>query len=62
MLMSLLAFPLVLNSYWAFVPAGLAAALLVIRTILEDRFLIEELPGYKDYTHRTRRKLLPVLF
>jgi len=62
MLMSLLAFPLVLNSYWALVPAGVGAALLVIRTILEDRFLVEELPGYKDYADRTRWKLIPVLF
>jgi protein-S-isoprenylcysteine O-methyltransferase Ste14 len=62
MLMSLLAFPLVMNSYWAFVPAGLGAALLAIRTVLEDRFLVDELPGYKDYTNRTRWKLLPALF
>ena len=62
MLMSLLAFPLVMNSYWAFVPAGIGAALLVVRTILEDRFLIDELPGYKDYADTTRWKLFPGLF
>ncbi len=62
MLTSLLAFPLVMNSYWALVPAGIGAALLAVRTVLEDRFLVEELPGYKDYTNRTRWKLLPALF
>jgi protein-S-isoprenylcysteine O-methyltransferase Ste14 len=62
MLMSLLAFPLVMNSYWAFVPAGIGATLLVVRTILEDRFLIDELPGYKDYANTTRWKLFPGLF
>jgi protein-S-isoprenylcysteine O-methyltransferase Ste14 len=62
MLMSLLAFPLVMNSYWAFVPAAVATALLVARTLLEDRFLIAELPGYADYTYRTRSRLLPGLF
>jgi protein-S-isoprenylcysteine O-methyltransferase Ste14 len=62
MLMSLLAFPLVMNSYWAFVPAGIGAALLVVRTVLEDRFLVEELPGYADYTNKTRSRLLPGLF
>jgi protein-S-isoprenylcysteine O-methyltransferase Ste14 len=62
MLMSLLAFPLVMQSYWAFVPAGIGAGVLVIRTVLEDRFLVEELPGYAEYTNRTRSKLLPGLF
>jgi protein-S-isoprenylcysteine O-methyltransferase Ste14 len=62
MLTSQLAFPLVMNSYWAFVPASIGAALLAVRTVLEDRFLVEELPGYKDYTNRTRWKLLPALF
>jgi protein-S-isoprenylcysteine O-methyltransferase Ste14 len=62
MLMSLLAFPLVMNSYWAFVPAGIGATLLVVRTVLEDRFLVQELPGYVDYANTTRWKLLPGLF
>jgi protein-S-isoprenylcysteine O-methyltransferase Ste14 len=62
MLLSLFAFPLVMNSYWAFVPAVTGAALLVIRTVLEDRFLTEELPGYRNYTTRTRWKLLPAVF
>jgi protein-S-isoprenylcysteine O-methyltransferase Ste14 len=62
MLMSQLAFPLVMNSYWAFVPAGIGAGLLVVRTVLEDRFLVEELPGYADYSNRTRRRLIPGLF
>jgi len=62
MLTSLLAFPLVMNSYWASVPAGFGAALLVVRTILEDRFLVAGLPGYADYTTRTRWVLLPGLF
>ena len=62
MLLSQLAFPLVMNSYWAFVPAGIAAGVLVVRTVLEDRFLSEHLTGYADYTNRTRSKLLPGLF
>ena len=60
--MSLLAFPLVMNSYWAFAPAGVGAAVLVVRTVLEDRLLVEELPGYADYTNTTRSRLLPGLF
>jgi protein-S-isoprenylcysteine O-methyltransferase Ste14 len=44
------------------VPAGIGAILLVVRTVLEDRFLVQALPGYADYTNRTPRKLLPGLF
>jgi protein-S-isoprenylcysteine O-methyltransferase Ste14 len=62
MLISQLAFPLVMQSYWAFVPAGIGATLLVVRTVLEDRYLVEGLPGYVDYTNTTRWKLLPGLF
>jgi protein-S-isoprenylcysteine O-methyltransferase Ste14 len=62
MLISLLAFPLVMNSYWAFVPAAIGATLLVVRTVLEDRFLINDLPGYREYANTTRWKLLPGLF
>jgi protein-S-isoprenylcysteine O-methyltransferase Ste14 len=62
MLMSLLAFPLVMNACWAFVPAGIGAALLVVRTVLEERFLVQELPGYAEYTNKTRWRLFPGLF
>jgi len=62
MLMSLLAFPLVMNSYWAFIPAAIGATVLVVRTVLEDRFLRNELPGYTYYANTTRWKLLPGLF
>lgn len=51
--------PLLLGSWWAFVPALLAAALVVLRTALEDRTLHDELPGYPDYARRTRFQLIP---
>jgi protein-S-isoprenylcysteine O-methyltransferase Ste14 len=62
MLLSLLAFPLLMNSYWAFVPAVFGAVLLLIRTVIEDRLLTEELPGYRDYVARTRWRLIPAVF
>jgi protein-S-isoprenylcysteine O-methyltransferase Ste14 len=49
----------VFGSYWALVPAGLAALMILIRTILEDRTLLAELPGYKEYAQKTPYRLLP---
>ena len=48
-----------LGSLWALVPGGLAVLLLVVRTVMEDRTLLEELPGYREYARRVRYRLLP---
>ncbi|MCA9648904.1 MAG: isoprenylcysteine carboxylmethyltransferase family protein [Myxococcales bacterium] len=58
-LLQQLAVPLVLGSAWAFVPAAVVLAAMVGRTALEDRTLRAELPGYEEYTKRTRARLLP---
>jgi protein-S-isoprenylcysteine O-methyltransferase Ste14 len=50
---------LVLGSLWALIPAACAAAVLVVRTILEDRTLVEELDGYGEYANQVRYRLLP---
>jgi protein-S-isoprenylcysteine O-methyltransferase Ste14 len=34
-------------------------ALFVLRTALEDRFLLENLEGYQEYAVRVRWRLLP---
>ena len=54
-----LATPLLLGSWWAFAPAVVAAAFLVVRTALEDRTLNKELDGYQTYTQNVRYHLLP---
>jgi protein-S-isoprenylcysteine O-methyltransferase Ste14 len=54
-----LATPIMLGSLWALMLGGLGALLIVVRTALEDRTLQEELPGYAEYTQRTRYRLLP---
>ncbi len=51
--------PFLLGSLWALIPAGIAAALYVLRTGLEDQVLMEELPGYQEYAQQTRQRLLP---
>ena len=58
-ILSQIATPLILGSVWAFIPAGLAALLFVVRTALEDKTLLEELDGYKEYAGRVRYRLLP---
>ncbi|UCC48302.1 MAG: isoprenylcysteine carboxylmethyltransferase family protein [Gemmatimonadota bacterium] len=50
---------LMLGSLWALVPAGLAVLLVLVRTVLEDRTLRQELEGYSDYAERVRYRLLP---
>ncbi len=54
-----LGIPLALGSLWGLIPAILMSAVLVVRTVLEDRTLQAELPGYKDYTQRVRYRLVP---
>lgn len=51
--------PVILGSVWAVVPAGLATCVMLVRTVLEDRTLKEELDGYTDYAEQVRYRLLP---
>jgi protein-S-isoprenylcysteine O-methyltransferase Ste14 len=55
----ILATPLLLASAWAFVPALLSVVGVVIRTVLEDRTLHAELPGYPEYAARVRFRMVP---
>lgn len=57
-----LMFPLILGTLWAYVPIVLFAAVVIIRTSKEDKTLKDELPGYLEYTQKTRYKLLPGIF
>lgn len=54
-----LAGPVMLSSWWALIPAGVTAIATVIRTVLEDRTLREELDGYEEYAQRVRYRLIP---
>lgn len=51
--------PLLLGSWWALIPGAIAAALVVLRTALEDATLQKELPGYKEFAGQTRYRLIP---
>jgi len=51
--------PLILGSWWAFIPVFMIIMLVFIRTALEDRTLQRELSGYSEYARKTRFRLLP---
>ncbi len=53
---------LALSSTWLLIPAAVALIIAVIRTVLEDRTLQDELPGYRDYARRVRYRLIPGIY
>jgi protein-S-isoprenylcysteine O-methyltransferase Ste14 len=48
-----------LESYLAVVCAIAPVAMMVLRLHLEERFLLRELPGYREYTTRVPHRLIP---
>jgi protein-S-isoprenylcysteine O-methyltransferase Ste14 len=54
--------PIVLGSWWTFLPALLTIILIFIRTRLEDQTLQAELPGYQEYAARVKYRLIPAVW
>jgi protein-S-isoprenylcysteine O-methyltransferase Ste14 len=48
-----------LGSWLALIPGGVSAVLSILRTALEDRTLLTELAGYKEFAEKTRYRLIP---
>ncbi|WP_459865627.1 methyltransferase family protein [Endothiovibrio diazotrophicus] len=61
-ILALFGIVLALGSVWTLIPAAAASIIGVIRTALEDRTLQEELPGYRDYAHCVRYRLIPGIY
>ena len=61
-LLTYLVTPIILDSYWIFLPAILISITLLFRTALEDRFLKDNLAGYKEYSQRVRFRLVPLVW
>ncbi len=57
-ILTAVATPILLTSWWALALSVPAASLLILRTILEDRTLQAELPGYVEHARRTRYLLV----
>ncbi len=53
---------LALSSLWTIIPAAISFILIVVRTVLEDRTLQKELPGYSEYAARVRFRLFPGIY
>ena len=52
--------PLALGSWWAVLPLAISTPLfLVLRITDEEKAMLEELPGYEEYTQRTKYRLIP---
>lgn len=51
--------PLILSTLWMYVPVVIVTGLLVIRILLEEKTLREELPGYVQYTKETKYRVIP---
>lgn len=58
-ILSMIALPVALGTWAAFIPGLIGVAVFFIRTALEDRTLQAELPGYTDFAQRTRYRLIP---
>jgi len=55
-------FPLLFGSLWSIIPVCVLIILFVIRTVLEDRTLRNELKGYPEYSDKTRYKIIPFVW
>jgi len=62
-LVMLLGIPLALDSWWgiAFIIFGVILGL-ILRIFDEEKTLIEELPGYKEYMQKVRYRLIPYIW
>jgi len=61
-ILALFGIVLTLESVWTLIPAAVASIISVIRTVLEDQTLQEELPGYRDYARCVRYRLIPGIY
>ena len=54
--------PLSLGSLWGLIPGMAAVITIMIRTAFEDKFLKAELPGYTEYSNKTKYRLFPLIW
>lgn len=57
-----LATPVALGSWWALIPALTFIPIFVLRIRNEEAVLIRDLPGYAEYLHKVRYRLVPFVW
>jgi protein-S-isoprenylcysteine O-methyltransferase Ste14 len=55
-------FPLLFGSLWSILPIGFMIILHITRTYCEDKTLLKELSGYREYSLKTRYRILPFVW
>ncbi len=54
--------PLALGSWWGLAAAALMVPVFIWRLLDEEKFLAANLPGYGEYQHRVRYRLVPLVW
>ena len=57
-----ISFPLIVGSFWGLIAYIPFTVVLIVRTSLEDKMLVDELEGYKIYTVKTKYRLIPFIW
>jgi protein-S-isoprenylcysteine O-methyltransferase Ste14 len=54
--------PLALGSWWAFIVFAFLPVVLIFRILDEERVLLNELAGYREYCQKVRYRLIPYIW
>lgn len=58
-LVMMIGVPIALGSWWGLVPVAAMVAVIVARLLDEEALLATQLPGYAEYRHRVKHRLVP---
>jgi protein-S-isoprenylcysteine O-methyltransferase Ste14 len=62
-LIFLLFTPLASGSFWTLIPFSVFTIVpIVLRIVNEEKFLVANLPGYSEYCHMTKYRLIPLIW
>ncbi|MGB3324425.1 MAG: isoprenylcysteine carboxylmethyltransferase family protein [Mycolicibacterium fortuitum] len=60
--LTIVGFPLALGSYWGLLPVVPGLLMLVVRIRDEEKLLVEQLEGYREYAQKARYRLVPYMW